>query len=343
VPTLPASELEDLARRVLVAAGSPKTPARVVAESLVRSNLKGVDSHGIVRVAEYLAAIADGRIVAGASPVASEDGGIIQIDGRRSFGQVAARVAAERTAARAPDHGVAVGSVVHVHHVGRLGEYVELIADAGLVGLAFCNTGPAGGRVAPFGGRRPALPTNPLAYAVPAAGRPPIVADFSTSAAAEGRVRLARQNGYEVPDGWIVDADGRPTRNPAALYEGGALLPAGGHRGYALALLVELLGGALAGAGCASTGAVPGNGVVLIALAPGWWGDPGTFLSQVEAVARTLVAVDPAPGVDRVRLPGDIELEVEAERRRDGIPVPDATWAELAGHAGRLGVAPAAL
>jgi uncharacterized oxidoreductase len=108
-------------------------------------------------------------------------------------------------------------------------------------------------------------------------------------------------------------------------------------------LLVELLGGALTGAGCASTGAAPGNGVVLVAFAPDSWGDPDVFLAQVDAVARTLVAVEPAPGVDRVRLPGDIELEVEAERRRAGIPVPDATWAELAGHAARLGVAPPVL
>jgi uncharacterized oxidoreductase len=164
------------------------------------------------------------------------------------------------------------------------------------------------------------------------------VADFSTSAAAEGRVRLARQNGLEVPDGWIVDAEGRPTRDPEAFYAGGALLPGGGHRGYALALLVELLGGALAGAGCASVGAAPGNGLVLLALDPAAWRERAAFLADVDAVAGAVLAVEPAPGFDRVRLPGEPEAETEARRRAEGIPIPEATWRQLAGVASGLGV-----
>ena len=213
----------------------------------------------------------------------------------------------------------------------------RLIAAAGGIGLAFCNSGPPGGRVVPHGGRRAALATNPLAYAVPAGSRPPIVADFSTSAAAEGRVRLARQNRLEVPDGWLVDAEGRPTRDPEALYQGGALLPAGGHRGYALALLVEILGGVLAGAGTSSTGDAPGNGLLLVALDPARWGGAEAFLAGVDAVADAVTAVDPAPEFDRVRLPGEPEAETEARRRAEGIPVPEATWEELA--ASRLALA----
>jgi LDH2 family malate/lactate/ureidoglycolate dehydrogenase len=338
MPTLAAGELEDLARRILAAAGSPSETASIVAASLVLSNLKGVDSHGVMRVPEYVSHIESGRIVPAAAPHVDGSGAVVRLDGGWCFGQLAAREAARLAGAIAHDTGSAVATVVHVHHVGRLGEYVELVAAEGLVALAFCNTGPAGGRVVPHGGRRAVLATNPLAFAVPAGSRPPIVADFSTSAAAEGRVRLAYQNGLEVPEGWLVDADGHPTRDPGALYAGGALLPAGGHRGYALALLVELLGGALAGAGCSSVGDSPGNGLVLLALDPAAWGEPATFLAGVDAVTEAVLGVEPAAGFDRVRLPGEPEAEVETRRRAEGIPVADPTWNELAGLAASLGV-----
>jgi LDH2 family malate/lactate/ureidoglycolate dehydrogenase len=338
VATLAAGELEDLARRVLAAAGSPAEAAQAVAASLVLSNLKGVDSHGVMRLPEYVGHIENGRIVPDAEPAIQQAGAVLQVDGRFGFGQLAARKAAQLAARLARETGAAVATLVHVHHVGRLGEYVELAAEEGAVALAFCNTGPPGGRVVPFGGRRAVLPTNPLAYALPASGRGAIVADFSTSAAAEGRVRLARENGLEVPDGWLVDRHGRATRDPEALYAGGALLPAGGHRGYALALLVELLGGALAGAGCASTGAAPGNGLVLVVLDPAAWGEPAAFLAEVDAVAAAVLAVEPAPGHDRVRLPGEPEAETEAKRRAEGIPLDEATWRELTALAARLGL-----
>jgi LDH2 family malate/lactate/ureidoglycolate dehydrogenase len=337
MPTLAAGELESLVEQVFLAAGSPAETARLVAASLVLSNLKGVDSHGVMRVPEYVRLIGEGRIVPDATPLVERDGSAVQIDGRWCFGQVGAREAALLAAGIAGETGVAVATLRHVHHVGRLGEYVELAAAAGLVAVAFCSTGPPGGRVVPFGGRRAFLATNPLAFAVPAGSRPAIVADFSTSAAAEGRVRLAHQNGLEVPDGWLVDANGRPTQDPAALYEGGALLPAGGHRGYALGLLVELLGGVLAGAGCASLGESPGNGLVLIALDPARFGGE-SFLAGVDRVAKAALAVEPAPGFDRVRLPGEPELETEAKRRTEGIPIREATWAEISEVSARLGV-----
>jgi uncharacterized oxidoreductase len=338
MPTLAADELEDLVRRIFVAAGAPARSAEIVAASLVLSNLKGVDSHGVMRVPEYLRHIETGRIVAAAEPLVERNGAVVRMAGGWCFGQLAAAEAARQVAAAGREAGVAVATVTQVHHVGRLGEYVELAAAAGVVALGFCNTGPPGGHVAPFGGRRAMLPTNPLAYAVPAGARPPIVADFSTSAAAVGRVRLAQQNGLEVPEGWLIDVEGRPTRDPGALEAGGALLPAGGHRGYALALLIELLGGALAGAGCAVLGHGPGNGLVLVALDPGAWRDHDGFLAEVDAVAEAIHAAEPADGLDRVRLPGEPEAEIEATRRVEGIPIPDGTWRGLREAAKQLGV-----
>jgi len=338
VPTVGAETLTTLVRRIFVAAGAPAETALAVAGSLVRSNLKGVDSHGIVRVAEYLQAIQDGRIAPSATPAVERLGGVVRVDGRRAFGQVAAHEAARAAAEEARAGGHAVATLAGVHHVGRLGEPVETIAAAGCVGLAFCNGGPPGGRVLPVGGSRPVLSADPIAYAVPAGRHAPIVADFSTSAAAEGRLRLARQRGARVPEGWIVDAHGRPTTDPDAFYAGGALLPAGAHKGYALGLLVEILGGVLAGAGTASTGEAPGNGLVLLALDPGRFRDRDTFLGAVDRVIEAVAAVPAAAGVDRVRLPGEPEAETESVRRLEAVPVGEGTWLELVEAARGVGV-----
>ena len=175
---------------------------------------------------------------------------------------------------------------------------------------------------------RPLFGTNPIAFAVPTASGPPIVADFSTSVTAEGRVRLAHQNGHAFPAGWIVDAAGNPSDDPAALYEGGAILPAGGHKGSALGLLAEILGGLVAGAGCAALGTSRATGSRSLALHPAPEG--------VDALVEAVRAAPPAPGFDRVRAPGDPEAETEQVRLREGIPIPDATWAGFVGGRGAL-------
>lgn len=331
MPAVRTEALDRAIREVLEAAGTPSEAARIVAESLVLANLKGIDSHGLVRVVQYAADIDSGRILPGAVPTVRERDGKLYVDGAWGFGQVAARLAARVAAERARESGVAFVTLAGVHHVGRLGETVERAAAQDCLAFAVCNTGPAGGRVAPYGGRSPLFGTNPLAYAVPTRAGPPVVADFSTSVTAEGRVRLARETGARVPDGWIVDAAGNPSNDPAALYEGGALLPAGGHKGSALAFLAEVLGGLVAGAGCAALGDQPGNGLALVALHPAPAG--------VDALVRAVRATPPASGFERVQAPGDPETETEAARRRDGIPVPEATWQSFVELGGRYGVA----
>jgi len=341
VAVVGAPALESLCGRVLEAAGAPPRVAAIVAESLVLSNLKGVDSHGVVRIPEYLEAIDAGLTDPAAEPAAEDRGQLVVLDGRRGLGQVAARVATRLAVERALGGGLGLATLARVRHVGRLGEYVERAAGEGCVALAWCNTGPPGGRVVPFGGAGPLLGTNPIAYAVPAPGRP-LVADFSTSAVAEGRVRLARQAGARIPEGWIVEAGGGSSTNPSDLYEGGGILPAGGHKGTALALLAEILGGALAGAGCACAGDDPGNGLVLLAIDPGRVRPPSEFGATVGRVLDALRAAPAAEGVERVLAPGDLEAETEARRRAEGIPLPERTWRELLEVGARLGVSPGA-
>jgi LDH2 family malate/lactate/ureidoglycolate dehydrogenase len=332
---VPASVLHALLRDVFAAVGAPAEVADYVAASLVASNVRGVDSHGAIRLPEYLAYVREGLIDPSARPTVSVAGAVVHVPGRRAFGQLAARTATLAAIDAAREHGIALAVVSDVKHVGRVGEFVEVCAERGFVGLAFCNGGPPGGLVAPFGGRGRALGTNPLAYAFPVEGRPPVVGDFSTSVVAEGKVRVYGEDGRPLPAGWIVDADGRPSRDPADLYAGGAILPAGGHKGFALGILVEVLGGVLAGEGCACAGDDPGNGVVLVVLDPGEAFPAGT----ARAVAA-IEAAEPADGFERVRVPGAAELAAMAVREVEGIPIPAATWSALLAAARSVGVEP---
>jgi LDH2 family malate/lactate/ureidoglycolate dehydrogenase len=268
----------------------------------------------------------------------SRDGAVIRVCGNRGFGQFAAREMTMIAIEAAHEAGVAVATLSGVKHIGRLGEFAALAAARDCVALITCNSGPPGGLVAPFGGRQRALGTNPLAYAIPAGAGPPIVADFSTSAAAEGKVRLYRHAGRRLPEGWLMDRDGNPTTDPADLYDGGAILPAAAHKGSALSLMVEILGGVLAGEGCASTGGDPGNGVVMIAIDVRRFCPAESFGAAVDRVIEALESVPPAPGFHRVMAPGAPEIEVRRSRDSSGIPFVEETWLSIVEAANSVGV-----
>jgi uncharacterized oxidoreductase len=262
------------------------------------------------------------------------------IDARRGFGQVAARFAIDCALEKARAQGLAAAGIHHCNHVGRLGEWVERAAAAGMVGLAFCSLGRRGAAVAPYGGAARLLGTNPLAAAVPLAGRPPLLIDFATSAVAEGKLRVARNRGTPIPAGWVVTADGQPTTDPADFYAGGALLPCAGHKGYGLAMLVELLGGLLTDCGDQERPtAQAGHGVLFIVLAPGLFRPTEAFLADAAALCDRAAAVPPAAGFEQVLLPGEPEHRTAARRRAEGVPMDDATWAQLVQAAAELGVA----
>lgn len=340
MPTLQAERLADYASRIFQAADTPKETADQVGLSLVSANLAGHDSHGVIRIVQYLRQIEEDEIRPRATPEIERETGVMAlINGHRCFGQLAARVAVETGMKKARKSAVAAVALKHSGHVGRLGEWVAMAADKGLIGLAFANGGRSTGLVAPFGGAERRLGTNPVAAAVPLEDRPPLLLDFATSAVAEGKVRVALHGRKGMPEGWALDKDGAPTTDPADLYDGGMLLPAAGHKGYGLALLTDYLGGILTGAGGPGIpGSILGNGVLFIFLHIEAFRPPADFFSDGSHIADRIKETRPGPGFEEVLLPGEPEARSMQSRRENGIPLDDTTWSEIVAVAEKLGV-----
>jgi LDH2 family malate/lactate/ureidoglycolate dehydrogenase len=341
MPLFKADALLDLGTRIFVAMGAPETVAGQVTRSLVLSSLVGMDSHGILRIPQYVNEIRKGTIVPAAEPVVVRDRGVAALmDGQWAFGQIVAAQAMRLAVDKARQHTIGIVSFSKVLHIGRLGEWVALAADQGFVGFALTNGAIPGGMVAPYGSRQRLLGTNPVAFGLPAGSRPPIVADFSTSVTAEGKVRLAMFKGARVPEGWLADRDGRPTTDPADLYNGGALQTVGGHKGYALSVVVEVLGGILSGANVpAAPGYTTQNGVFMLALDVTFFRDVLGYQADVGTLLDAIKAAPPTEGTREVLIPGEPELITRRQRERDGIPVDEQTWAEIQKLAAELNIA----
>ena len=325
---VPADELRALAVRVLVAAGTSTRDAEVVAGSLVESNLLGHDSHGVRRLGPYLRDVHSGRVDPRAvvRSEATRPGALV-VHGQRAFGQIAAWRAVHDLAGLAGTHGSCVATIRDCNHVGRLGEYVGALAERDLVGMAFGN---ADATVAPYGGRERRLGTNPLAWAVPRAHGAPIVMDWATSGVAEGKLAVARDRRERVQEGLVLDARGRVSTDPGDFYAGGVLLPFGGHKGYGLSVLIEIIGGLLSGTGIGSMPDYRGGfGTVLLAFDISAFLPVGEFRQRTEDFCLQLKETPLAEGHDEVLVPGELEERVRAERERDGIPITDTTWHEL--------------
>jgi LDH2 family malate/lactate/ureidoglycolate dehydrogenase len=329
MPLLPVQELRDFTLAVLAALGTPNEYAQIVCNSLVGANLAGHDSHGVLRLTTYAQWVKEGLIRPAVAPVlARMSGATAHVDGGWGWGLVGARFAAEQAIALARDYGVGAVTIDRCAHIGRMGEYVALMAAAGMGGMATCNHYPS---VAPFGGRERMLGTNPFAMATPGReGGEPVVVDFATSGVAEGKLRVARAKGETVAPGLIVDREGQPSQTPADFYEGGALLPFGGHKGYGLGLMAELLGGVLSGAGAAALPGFAGaNGTLMLAIDISRFLPLATFTHQAGALGDRIHGSAPALGFSAVLLPGEPESNTFRQRSTQGIPLPDATWNEL--------------
>lgn len=337
VHCLSASYLYSLARRMFIAAGAPGHIAATVAEILVNANLAGHDSHGVLRMPAYLRRIAEGTLDPTAEPErVRETAGTLLVDGRNGFGHYAARQAMAWAIDKARRTEVCAASLVHHGHIGRLGEYAEQAARAGCIGLITTGSAaPGEGITVPFGGISGALSTNPIAVGVPTGDDAPFVLDFATSVVAEGKIQVARSRGADVPEGCIVDKHGNPSVKPAALYDGGHLLPFGRHKGYALGVLVSLLGG-LGGDFDIERRTMEGTFLHVITI--GAFTPLDTYQRAVRATLNGIKGTAPAPGVAQVLSPGDPEAHSRAARLAHGIEVPDPSYQQICESADRLRV-----
>jgi len=338
--TMQAESLRVLCRGIFEAAGAPKDIASAVAESLVMTNLFGHDSHGVLRVKQYVSMIKDGMIKPRARPrVKRRFGATAMATGGYGFGQIGARFTAELAIELARQHGISAVSLGQSTHIGRLGEYTGMIAAEGLIGICFTSGTMFRGWVTPYGGRERVFGTNPMSFAVPCEDSGTLLLDFATAGVAHGKIVLARAKGAPVPTGMMLDRRGRPTTDASILDDGAVLLPMGAHKGSGLAMMMEIIPTLLAGHRPITSAEFHfGNPTLMMALEPRAFDEGSDFRRQVGALTRRVKATAPAEGFDEVLLPGEPEARSYRDRAKNGIPLPDAVWEDLRGMAQDLGL-----
>lgn len=317
---------------ILVAYGASKDNSDLVADHLVDADLAGVRSHGLIRVPQYVDEILSGEINPDTVPsVSLKDTDRVDIEGNRCFGQVACTIALEQGALVALKRGISLVTVRNTGHVGRIGAYAEALGRKGFLSVLFCSGPKSGHRVAPFNGREGRLSTNPIAFSIPTKSDP-IIGDFSTASAPEGRIRYLRDLGLPAPPETLLDASGRPTTDPNALYgdKPGTIMPLGGyhlgHRGFALGLLVEAIATLLPGDESTDESRI-GNNVAIVIISV-----DSTFATRAEHMADYILTSsqrDDAPVV----LPGS--LEQERRKRSHVIEIDKTTWEAITERAKR--------
>jgi LDH2 family malate/lactate/ureidoglycolate dehydrogenase len=341
MPKIAAKHLQKIGAALLVGAGASHEEADTVARGCVAANLAGHDSHGIILIPTYVERIKVGHIVPGAPfKIVQESPTTTVIDGHWGFGFVVNEKAMQLTIEKAKSANVAATTVFRQSHVGRLGAYPLMAAQAGMIGIATADSGRSPKAVAPFGGREARLGTNPISIAVPSDLPGPLCLDMATSAVAVGKLTLAQARGEKIPLGWIVDSEGKHTTDPARFRPGGALLPLGGTEGYkgsGLAVIVEILCGLLTGLGF---GVEPSgrhnDGCFLAVFKVDAFRPLAEFKREVAEFARYLKETPLSEGSTGVFYPGEVEYLREQERRRSGIEIEDATWKKLRTFAAEL-------
>ncbi len=310
--------------------GCTSDTARMIAEHLADASLSGVESHGLMRVLQYVEQFETGYMAAGALPKVTQENGFTEVDGGGGSGIPAMHLAVETVVKTAKSAGIAALPVRNVGHTGRLGAFVQDAAQQG------CMMFIIGGgnrqiwrQVAPYGGRKALLPTNPWAVGFPGGDQGPVVLDFATSKIAGGWIYAAQSAGAHLPEGKLIDKDGNPSTDPADYFTGGAILPAGGPKGYGLSVMAEMIGEALLGPVATECN------WLMIALDTTRYRQPHAMQSVAEEVLAELRDCPPSPGFDKVQVPG--ERERALKKAADGkIAVPKATWDQIETLARRL-------
>jgi uncharacterized oxidoreductase len=331
------------ANRIVAAGGSSPAEAAIVAEHLVEANLRGHDSHGVGMLVAYVRDREAGTLSVNQSPEIVSDTGTISVwDAHAGYGQVIARQAVEWAIEAARRHGVAVNGLRDAHHIGRVGTYGEIAARAGMVSLHFVNVASGPPPVAPFRGREGRFLTNPVCIAIPGtASTEPILLDFATSRVAMGKVRVAHNSRKPMIEGALLDHAGKATTDPSVMYTEprGAVLPFGEHKGSGLALVCELLAGAIVGSTSVSTETPPErgilNGMLSIVIDPARLSTRDSMMAEIDAMISFVKSARPADPDLPVLVAGEPERIARAERMANGIPVDDETWAQLSAIAER--------
>jgi LDH2 family malate/lactate/ureidoglycolate dehydrogenase len=328
-------DLNDLLIALFNAAGAAPDDARVVVEQLVDAEGRESRSQGLIRVRPYVSWSRNGKI---SSPtkltIEREYGATVVLNGNNGWGQVAAIEAMKMCIERAQSHGVCLAVMQNSNHIGRLGYYVEAAAEQGYVGLIACSGNPSSAWVAPWGGTKPIFGTNPIAFGFPRKDQPPVVVDLSTTQGSRGHVLLAGKLGNLLPEGWAFDANGSPTRDPLkALPPHGTLAPLGGHKGYALALAVEILCGVLGG-----IWPPVGGGVLVGAIRVEAFQPLDEYYRSVENLLGEICSGPTAPNTNAILIPGEGSARRHKRSIDNGLYVPEELWKDIVNLAGELGV-----
>jgi uncharacterized oxidoreductase len=347
--TLPVERLRAAVHELMLGFGSAPREIELVADNLIQANLTGHDSHGVGMLPRYANAYLEGGLRPNAHVSTRLDSGtLLALDGQGGFGQVIGHETMELGIARAKTHGSCIVALANSHHLCRIGAWAEMAVDQGLVSMHFVNV-IARPIVAPWGGRDGRFGTNPFAVGIPVPGRAPVILDLATSVIAQGKTRVAHNKGESLAPGQLLDDRGEPTTDPryGVVEPLGALRTFGEHKGFGLALVCELLGGALAG-GLTTHAAADGqqrvlNGMLTILFDPQRLGQAAVYSAEMQAFLDWVVASPPQAGTERVRLAGEPERESRARRLAQGIPVDTTTWNELRAAAAKLGRDPARL
>jgi uncharacterized oxidoreductase len=337
MPTLTKENIEKIAYHVIRAAGAPDGHATTVARHLAEANMVGHDSHGFLRVPQYVKEIGEGRLDPTAQPeVLSDTVSIARIDGHSTFGQVVATFATELAIDKARKYGTSLVTMRNLTHTGRIGTYPEMATRAGMA--AFMFVGIAGGRytgVVPFGGRSGRIATNPISIGFPYEPDAPILLDMATSMAAEGKLRVYRAKGQKLPDKWVLNKDGVPSDDPNDYYDGGAILPMGGlhggHKGFALSFMMIMFGQVMAELGSDYRRKDNSQGESsIIVVDVGRMAPMESFRERVGEFVRYVKDTPPMEGASGVLYPGEFEARNRRDRLANGVSVERSTWDEVA-------------
>ena len=335
MPNLTHEQLRKSGFEIFKAAGATDEEARIVSDLLVESNLAGHDSHGVLRIPQYVGMMRNRSIKLGANvDIVRETSATAVINGNWGFGQLTATKAIQIAIEKANNCSISSVSVYNCNHIGRLASYALMAVEHNMIAMMLVNGHGGDQSVTPFGGIARRLGTNPIAVAIPTNSEP-FVLDITTSTTAGGKIRVKRARGEKLPEGWLLDSEGNPTTAPNVYFTEplGALLPLGGllgHKGYGLSLVVDILGGALSEAGCSRSGAPrTGNAMWIYVINIESFTPIDEFKDRVKLLFEYVKSSPVAPGFDEIVVPGERSFRERHKRLEEGVFIEDETWRQI--------------